>query len=523
MKKMNNEDKLEEFFNSRFSEDIPQESWNTPDSDVWDNISRELEEQPKKRGILTILPWFLMGLLAIFSIYLWNSYQDQNKRIANLEEHIENQGRLGENRSINEHEEEQTNESFKSINQANNDLKNNEKEVNLTSENAITFGQKLIENDIKIENLKKINLIPNETKKSQFQILNQVTPLSGSQIPASKLNFEIENINNFQNSEFSESFEISKNKGVLSDDFRTDLTDIVRSEMFDTSLIYSLLNFELNEEKALWVIQDPKQISPTPDRKKMYLTPTLNYYNWVDINRGSFDNPLSELLVDENTLSSLAYGLKGNVEIAQRFILNAGLLYTERNQESTYELKLPYSKDAEVVDANGEFVNSFEHSLPTGLGNVTTNLILVRSQSAELQENEIVELDFSFRQKSQALIVPIQMSYFPFQRTSGMFVEFGVLNFITLSNEVTKVSSMSHHSEVKEKSVSVSRENGLSSMWTVQAIGGIGYKRPIGRKVELVMLATYGHGLNSVFRTESYSHNINSLGIGIGVMRELGR
>jgi hypothetical protein len=126
-------------------------------------------------------------------------------------------------------------------------------------------------------------------------------------------------------------------------------------------------------------------------------------------------------------------------------VLNASVNYYSRKRNSTYDINLPYST-VDEISAGDDFENHFQHSLPTSLGNISTELILARSKNSSVQNNENVNLDLSLENIMKVISIPLTAQFFVKEAGNGLYFQTGILNEFILKNEIADISTLSHHS-----------------------------------------------------------------------------
>ena len=222
----------------------------------------------------------------------------------------------------------------------------------------------------------------------------------------------------------------------------------------------------------------------------------------------------------EETLPSLALGLALNKKINDHLVLNTGLMYYQRNQTSKYEINLPYST-VDEINVGSEFENKFSHSLPTGLGDINTNLVLSRSINSPVTNNENVYLDFSLQNHVSALAVPLMLTYHMKEMGNGFFFQGGIMNEFIIHNEIREVNTESHHTFVKDKSINVDYNTSQINKFNTSAMIGIGYEKEILKGIGISLSTNYGFALTNTFATPNYQHKIDQLGLQMMVVKKI--
>ncbi|MBK9734913.1 MAG: hypothetical protein IPO92_08090 [Saprospiraceae bacterium] len=481
---MEDNSNLEKYFRQQFSQNIPQEPWNTPDEIIWANISNELDKKPNRRNLLLFLPWLLTSLMFLFSMYTWKIMEDHSIKIRDLEKRIE---------------------------KCNNGTK-------ITDDKT----------DMEITNVGKKEVSPTKTINSSSYI-NPTYSVS-------------------ENSPYLHSYRANKNSTINAPQNNGSLaTEALKDQYTNLTIVDEknklvIVNEEKQSERLIVIIPAianrksaffpsiknvtfPDYVHNLPENKvpvhAFYIGFALGSNQWKDKTSGSFDNPLSELLTNEKTNASISYGIQTSYTINNHLTTNLGLYYNKRNQHSTYLLHIPYTTSTEILDASGEYTNTFKHSLPTGLGNVQTDLLLSRSQSSSIGQNEIIDLDFSFNNSVSSILAPISLSYFPKQSNDGFFINAGLQSEFVINDKVSDIKSLSHHTFVKDKQVNVNFESSQINKFNISALAGLGYQKSIWKKIDLMASCQYGFALTDTYSTDTYKHKLNNLSFNVSLVRNI--
>ena len=171
--------------------------------------------------------------------------------------------------------------------------------------------------------------------------------------------------------------------------------------------------------------------------------------------------------------------------------------------------------------AQHDFENHFQHSLPTSLGNISTELILARSKSSSVQNNENVNLELSLENIMKVISIPLTAQYFVNEAGKGLYFQTGIINEFILKNEIADISTLSHHSFVHNKSISISYQPNQVNKFNMRLLAGIGYQKELTRGISLAVFANYGYALTNTFKRNTYQHKIDQIGMGIGFYKTL--
>ncbi len=482
---MDDNNNIEKFFKDKFRNDnIPAQNWNTPDDSIWENIETELDKKPQRRRIL---PFFIIlsGLLSVgFFYYLYSKQNNQESRLEKLESQLNHHQTYDKGTSA----ENQIN----NIDHSNNNGKNKDNE-NQTLLKKNNFNRKNLKSVIK------------KIPKNFTQINNSIVGL----IPSPTNPF------------------VQNSSSVLSSSttLKNDKQQSFESETsyFRNSIELDVLDLKLNP--ITYVIKDLLITKPsvpvTQKPQYLFVGMVSRATNFSDIKSGELNIPLSELLINEKTNSSLDFGLMGSYAISNHFTLNAGLHYQKRSNVSDYLLKVPYTVNTEMTDLQGNFINTFQHSLPSEIGKVETNLSLYRLKGTQITNNELINLEFSYENRFKTLSVPITLSYYLNQTHNGLSFSAGFQNDIVLNKTIESINANSLHTFVKSKSIAVDYQSNQSSDINTSAIFGLGYTLPIHKKLSLFLIGNYGIGLNNIYKSGDFKNRLNQGSISICFMYKI--
>ncbi|MFZ1848557.1 MAG: hypothetical protein WAU12_16695 [Saprospiraceae bacterium] len=277
--------------------------------------------------------------------------------------------------------------------------------------------------------------------------------------------------------------------------------------------LQNILNFDLPETKE-------NLVKESTQRNKIWIGPVVGYNVWNDRISGEYIDPLTELLINEKTSNSLSFGLTFGKQISPKIVLNASVNYYSRKRNSTYDINLPYST-VDEISAGDDFENHFQHSLPTSLGNISTELILARSKNSSVQNNENVNLDLSLENIMKVISIPLTAQFFVKEAGNGLYFQTGILNEFILKNEIADISTLSHHSFVHDKSISISYQPNQVNKFNMRLLAGLGYQQELTRSISLALFANYGYALTNTFKRNTYQHKIDQIGMGIGLYKTL--
>lgn len=473
---------LENFFRDRFNQRIKPQDWNIPDNEVWDSIASEINKEDKRRRV-GILPIILVGSSILLSLFMGIDNYNKSKSIASLQKELQECS----NQIVISNDED---------NIVKKDVKNEVKSQDHASVAVNAHNQSI--------QLTSLDNSGNDTKISKK---NKSSKASFFNIIKTK-HTEVES-NNFQVMDLNEPLEVSN------------LASRIPAQMAYLPTLNNNFLFKQNSSLSLELPVVQENLPPKLKSNNGFsFGPSMQYLFWQDNSKGNFNNPLSELLVNEETSPSIALGIAVTKKLGNRLVLNTGLLYYQRNQTSTYLIELPYSVDEEI-NVGTEFENRFSHSLPTGLGDVNTSLVLSRSINSPVSNNEKVILDFSLQNHTKALALPLTLSYYLNKSGEGFYVQGGLFNEFIIQNEIREVNTESHHTFVKDKSIAVDYNKSQINKVNTSALIGIGYEKEILKGIDISLSTNYGFALTNTFTTPNYQHKIDQLGLQMMVVKKI--
>jgi hypothetical protein len=473
---------LEIFFRDKFNQRIEPQDWNIPDNEVWDGIASEIQQDDKRRRV-GILPLFLLGASMLLSTLIGIDNYNKGKDILDLKQELK-----------------------ACVNMP--DLSTKESSVTdkVTSEQEVTPTQQKINENHPTNGV---------NQKSFAQNILRGEFIKNNNKPATTLNLSENEVVDIPELDFD------KKSGL--ETYAENLENKITSPIFISAL--PILSFTaLQSQNVAEVVDMPivtESIIPIKETvSAITLGPIVRYMQWHDKIKGSFNNPLEGLLVKEETSPSLALGLALNKKINNHLVLKTGLMYYQRNQTSKYEINLPYST-VDEINIGSEFENRFSHSLPTGLGDINTNLVLSRSISSPVTNNENVYLDFSLQNHVSALAVPLMLTYHMKEMGNGFFFQGGIMNEFIIHNEIREVNTESHHTFVQDKSINVDYNTSQINKVNTSALIGIGYEKEILKGIGISLSTNYGFALTNTFATPNYQHKIDQLGLQMMVVKKI--
>jgi hypothetical protein len=504
---MEDRNNLNNIFRDRFNnEDIPKEEWNTPDHEVWSNIERTLPKKEEESSKSILIP-FLLSLALLSFMFLGYKYFEKAQKVKDLEILL---------KECSESKEMPLN-NFS----AQNAILQTSNKQNATPQNSIVKNGKSSFKDSQV--IKSLSLVAKESTNIQSSNLNKIENIMDD-VKVSSSNGNI--LSNFGTSDLNLNNDGDYNvNSIISERDLNEENKFEQGRFLKITPLYQMELMMLTSSKNRFLIDFPNINSPMIIPSKKTSGPWMvgvssGYIQWVDHKKGRLNNPLSELLLDENTSSSFNLQLNFKKVLHPKLSLNLGLGTYSRTQSSTYRLSLPYSTANETSQGN-EFHNYFEHSLPTSLGNINTNLTLARSISSNVTNNENVDLDFSLANKTRAINVPITFIYYPMNNGQGLYFETGINTELIYQQKLAKVTTNSFHSQVDDRDMKVAFDRKQIEQINFSIPLGIGYSKKLASDISIDFSANYGFGLNNVHMHEGFTHKIDRITSQISVFKSL--
>lgn len=480
------EDKnFEKYFRQQFQKNIPSDTWNTPSDAVWDNIEQQMGHQKSRKGLLFFLILGSFLLLGSLGILLW-TYHQNKILIQQLQEEL---------RDCQVYSATSGPETEKIVLPS-----DNQNAVNFIPDiSKYEFSEKNIEPSHSFSRLKSVKT---ENLESQFSIPQENT-IASVLIPDKNKEFESEYIHSLRNS-LENYRDITQYTYLIPLLYPEPLTSQKKNLLFPK--IAHVHSFDRSRDFS---------------DKRIELGLTSGLLTWQNRSRGDIDNALNEIMIHERISPSASIGAFFEYHLNDKWSIGSGLNYFSREMTTIYHVDLEYDSRNEMLNGD-EYENTFEHSLPTGWGNVNTTLVLSRVLSSPLSGNSFVPVDMSIRHRVHSAEVPIVFHYSPNGKEKGPFFRAGIHTEWIWREGSTHMTSQSHHSIIKEKDAHSSFDTKQINNWLVSATLGAGWKMNLKNNVGLRVLAEYGLGLNPMVRIDSYALNLDRAGVSLAMFYRFG-
>lgn len=474
------EDKnFEKYFRQQYGKNIPKDSWNTPSDAVWDNINQQLGHQRSRSGWVLFIILGSLILLGSLGFLMWNNH---NKNL--LIKELQNQ--LSDCQELSSYNiPAQNEEAVLSVSHADVPAHSETPETPLVTRSEVNINSgnsPMSHNGNHVSKLIKNPRLPLNDFAENTTVMTSQTDRS---VDGLTLGEETE-------------------RGLISE---IQVLPAINSTLFASRTFDA-------DKKALSLHM--KKDVQNMDERKFEMGVAYGLISWQNRQNGQLENDLNEILIHERLSVSSAIGAAFQYKLNEKWSLSSGVNYFSREMTTMYHVDLPYDSQNEIVNGN-EYENTFEHSLPTGWGNVNTTLILSRVLNSSLTGNDFVPVDMSIRHKLHSAELPLMVQYFPWGRENGLFMNAGLNTEWIWSEGTTQMISKSHHNTIKEKDTHSSFDTKQIHNWLFSATLGAGWHRNLNKHIGLRVLAEYGVGLNPVARVENYSLNLDRAGISAAV------
>lgn len=475
-----NDKNLEQFFNKKFAHNIDPEPWNTPDEDIWTGIESDiLRRKGHRRRIGLLLPLFFLTIgIGMAGYFYWLNSLNESKV----------------------------------------------KELQMQLEACGSKEKHAISSSNKLENITHPALITPSFSIEKNKGATTSKHLAPEQLTGEKKEVVLHDI--IKNAPFTERDVVDdkySDPKLTIDQFSDPKEKKSQFPVFEKTPMPSMLPFMQLLSPPIKLVRYFKFDQEGPVNKKQGLfqiSAATEALFWKDRLNGKLDLPLSELLLKETVSNTLAYGVLVKKGISRHLSFDAGLLVGNRTNTSTYLLSVPYTLGTEHNNPDGTRDNEFHHSLPTGLGNVNTVLVLNRSANSNVNDQEKINLDFAFKQKIRSLFLPVKLTYYPKSVGKGFFGAIGLNTGFDLKNELSITIANSLHSLVNEKSISIELGSDKQRAYNVQGTINLGYQLPITRKLSATINTGYNHALINKYKSAGFSHKLDNWGIGFSINQQ---
>ena len=480
---MSKDNNIEGKFNKVFNGDIPTEPWNTPDDALWPEIETAINK-PNDRYSIWPFAFLLLFCLAGSGLWLINSQLQSTKQ------------------------------------------KLAEKEIELQM-----CGESQKQSEAVIP------LIDNNNEQSA--VVTEVSELPSDEVAntaaipvQSSTDTAVTTIGKAHNSGGSESHTTptgsinnGKHRVVKATYIASEVLELPQRSTTDFTPLQGLSPMVTGHSDRLAAMQAPTLevmpvVEPIKNSKATYFNiAVMDEYGYVKSD-GMQETPLTELIDAEYGRHSIGVSAFLQREVSQHWYINAGIGYSHQRYNTNYDLELGYELADEKVQGSEGHV-SYEHSLPSFVGNLDTELILGRSLANSIGDNETVQLDFDTRTSIHQLSLPIGIEYYTGANRSGLSLGLQVRPsyIVAASSSIHAVTS--YHDHIDDSFASSTLDQSGFEQLQLHVGLGLGYTYPLAPGTSITVGASYLRGLTNLYTTQTYSSSSDVLITGITLSTRL--
>lgn len=481
-----NNDNLEKYFRSQFNKNPEPAPWNTPDEAVWEQIASTLKHKENKSHKLIWIPilssLILLGIL-LFTLALNTSknsiieklqielVQCQNNTSSDLML-SDNKQQLKKDEDTRQFKKPEGNPSFYlSVPQ----LKSNKNE-------KITFGvtEKLIDKSFH-------SLHNDQSENSDFQ--NQVKAQSYPQEDSAKALINLK-------SDFSDN--------SSSDRYNSQITGTDSTQLMKADFI---------------LISVHDDVPDTINKKKSYSNSiglAFGTTHWFGRSTGISGSNTS--FQNEYYTPSFHTGIALRKKLSDRLTLESGVSMLKRSLHTSYLIGVHYAHQNESIAPDGSIDYHLDHNLETGMGTINVEMLLNREESAQVMQDELVNMEFSVKSEGTIIEWPANLLWHPISK-SGLYINVGVVSQLVLDRSIEVTNYLSHHDIVHEKHAGVKFTEYNYTNLTLAGNFGAGYNLMIGKSWSLNIGASYRKALISSYKTDQSKLRIDQLHSGLAIFK----
>ncbi|MCB0518139.1 MAG: outer membrane beta-barrel protein [Saprospiraceae bacterium] len=224
------------------------------------------------------------------------------------------------------------------------------------------------------------------------------------------------------------------------------------------------------------------------------------------------------VIVDEKPLTAFRTGLGLEGVLSRHWSLETGLDLVVANTQTQYQLEFPFTHQNEFQHDDGNYDNTYNHNLPSPLGDYPAQLVLTRESTAIVQEGELMNLDLTIRQQIQLLSMPLRVKY-AFGKAPFRFgVKAGLRTNVALGISSEYSSLVSHHGAIHQRQTSIG-DPALSDLQKVTFDYSLGFDVTylLSQRWSLFLESAYQHGINPVYQNATVKNYLQGGELGGGI------
>ncbi len=490
---MNNNDNIEQNFKNAFDpKSISNQGWNDPSDSLWSRIDTELSQKESSRfgyGYFLLATGILLSLLCIsYLVYQNNVLQTQ---LHEVKEELENY-------------DDSSNDILKTQNISNYNLP-------LQGNLEPSVASKI--DGISTTNQKKTTATQNNILRSKTSNLaNQNSQeISKKIIENKKINTsQLSNFYHLATEKFSQAETIKQGEFSKNAILQKEKDRVIIINRLETPLILPLLK---RKKEIITTYQNAK--SNIEDPIKSIVTVSGGIVSNNLLTNGRQITPATEFIDQEYANLGAVLEIKYSKPLSNNWSLGTGIAISQQSYVTEYNISLPYDLSKELVQDGAGRID-FEHSLPTSFGNTDTELTLLRSNTNQPLDENIVDLDFDTKHQFISLQAPISLDYLLQDVSRGFFAGIDVIPSYILSARSGISSVVSHHSEIQSINNASTSEYASLQRLNLALGAHIGYRLPISKISGIELGGRYTRNMNSYFEDNGFTSNSHGLQFSAG-------
>ncbi|MEO1257160.1 MAG: outer membrane beta-barrel protein [Bacteroidota bacterium] len=211
-------------------------------------------------------------------------------------------------------------------------------------------------------------------------------------------------------------------------------------------------------------------------------------------------------------------GLGLEIVLSPRWSVETGMRYATHQLQTDYRLEVPYTKTNEFLHDDGNYDNEYNHSLPSSMGDYPALFVLTRSSDEMVEEGETMNLDFSIRQRTRFLSVPLWLRYGFGKGNFQVGVKGGIVANRTLSISSEAKELVSHHEAIHQRHTSIGDpifENLKKNTFDYSV--GLDVRYFMTPRISVSLESTYQQGITPIYEDESVKNYFRSGNLGVGL------
>ena len=425
------EDKFEDFIKNQLSEVDPNASWNMPDDSNWDMIEAHLdEEDERKRFAIWWIPTSLLLIIGLgLGIYFNGKTSETIKKATPINTSLALQQEVSKIEITDKAKSSAINNTVK-------ESPSSASVISTSTTNSIASDNK---QDKRSYDAVSAQSLGAGTSKEHVSSEGAVIAPISSDLPL-----------------------VEKAKEPISD------PDILFEEIISPSTIASIAPpFLFVDERSLDLPIIKQDITPQLPNKSFLYAQTLNHFA---PNTDLVENSLTELVENEVISNDLNVELGIQVPLSKDIFISSGFSYSQFDLNTAYDVALVYEKATEQSNGLDRF-NVYNHSLPTSAGNIGTQVVMARSASNMIHDQETLAYTLSHQQSVAYLGIPVGLGI----RKYGFTLHSQILNNWRFEHKVENPMVISKHDIIDHHSSMATLSDSPSNSYYMGLRSSISY------------------------------------------------